>query len=416
MNYKQLRNSIGAELSSCLILGDEISPQMHVISAQKYFLQFHGMPICPEAFARLHGVSLDFLERLVQNNASNSDADDAHLCTNVTHSSQNDIKTKFLDFLDNIAEQEGQLNGHFIVLPYSKRQDVLELAKKSKELENLNHHTFNTYWSSFRKNITTMDHGNLCITCGSFAEAIDDFGKKLHNLAPSNPESIILQHQIDDTRFKWKEHSKRAEIQRNQSKKWKEQCFNSQSAISLCLDYASAIQLPAPHHKIFDATRRSKLAVRLGAFVVDNFDQTFYFVHPVFSETSNSIISALYQLLQQLLHPTHRKLFLSMDNHDTNKNNVLFFFLYHLILLGWFDEIEVLYFLEYEGKSRADLSHAHFFNGLRSTPLYSIDDIKLAHHSPSIRVQWLQDIRDWSSFYQQSNVSSKIQSISEPHK
>ena len=50
-------------------------------------------------------------------------------------------KDKFLNFLDTLAMEEGQINVHFIVLPYSDRETVFQLAKTSPNLENVNHHT-----------------------------------------------------------------------------------------------------------------------------------------------------------------------------------------------------------------------------------------------------------------------------------
>ena len=65
-NYSQLREAISMELENFLVSEDGIKPNIHTISAHKYDLEFHGIPICPTAFETLRGVSLDFLEHLVQ--------------------------------------------------------------------------------------------------------------------------------------------------------------------------------------------------------------------------------------------------------------------------------------------------------------------------------------------------------------
>lgn len=330
--------------------------------------------------------------------------------------SDHSIRSKILAFLDNLAALEGQKNGNFIILPYPKREDVANLAQAELGQDLIKIKTFLTYWSTDRRNITTIEHGSLCIDCGKFTEQLDNLTIQLHKQAPNTPVSADIQRKIEETRSLKDEHIKRAKVQRDLSRQWKNTSYHSQSQLSICMDYASALQLPSTHHKIFDGTHKSKLAVRLGAFVVDNLQNTKYFVHPLFSETSNSIISALYLLLQELYVPTQRTLYLSMDNHATNKSNSMIFFLYHLVLLGWFDEIQILFFIEYEGKNRADTAHAHFFAALRNHSVFDIDDIIASNRSHSIQVQWLQDIRDWASFYKQSNVSTAFEGISVPHK
>lgn len=66
LSRQQRRTRILSELENSKINGQDFKDNVHVISGQRFSLQFHGVNICPEAFAKVHGVSLDLMEHLVR--------------------------------------------------------------------------------------------------------------------------------------------------------------------------------------------------------------------------------------------------------------------------------------------------------------------------------------------------------------
>jgi hypothetical protein len=396
------------------------------IQGLHFKLEFKGKSVCPKAFAHLYGVSAHEVETIVKKRFIGADREqdfvgvfdpetskpiEKGICATKIH--DDSWKSKVVSFLDMLAHEEGQRGWNdFVILPYARKEDVFRIAKQCFGMNHLNLDTFKVYWSEERNKILTKEHKGhlLCTTCGKFQEQIDNLVKKIRSTAVNRE---INEKELSTAREQLHAHKQTAQEQQNESKKYREQARDSPHVLSLCCDYASCISLPRTHHMMFDISRKSKLAVRIGCFYVDNWSLSHYYIHPVFTESANSVISGLYQVLQLVSQSSHRKLFLSFDNHSTNKNNSLFCFLFHLTLLRWFDEIVVLYFLQGEGKDRADTAHAHLFNSIRSAPLYSISDILESTHARSINLHWLQDIRDWDRYY--SDIMHKLSNISQPH-
>lgn len=88
-----------------------------------------------------------------------------------------------------------------------------------------------------------------------------------------------------------------------------------------------------------------------------------------------------------------------MDNHSTNKSNCVLAFLYHLVLIGWFDVIELLFFIAYEGKSRADQDHSAIDKILAHENIFSPEDFERILLQHGKECMWLRAVRNWEAFF-----------------
>jgi hypothetical protein len=100
-----------------------------------------------------------------------------------------------------------------------------------------------------------------------------------------------------------------------------------------------------------------------------------------------------------------RKLYLMADNFSENKNNVVFAFCSHLILLGWFDEIELLFGPVGHTHNGNDSVH-HCHNNIAG----NVACVTLADFLRNFMVAWqneqarpqplyLDSLFDWETFY-----------------
>lgn len=384
---------------------DASLPHCHAIKHKLFVLKVLKHYVCPEAFARLWGSSLSTLERIVDQMYG---ASPPPLEFGAPHFNEQSIhfdsyKQRVCRWLDaRAAEGHSDHKGHLIIA-YNSRKAAIDDALHHSEgydLEDCNPATFEEYWSSERKNIKPRDERERCKTCTGF----DD---ELH-LHPDRKEQIDKQRAA---------HKADTEAQREQSRRWeKEAQDNPGSVISVCCDshYASAIKLPKRDRTVAKEDSLIHVELQIGGYHDDGFKKPHYFVHHhQWSETSNAIITSLFRLLQKLRTEYHKKLYLSMDNHSTNKSNVMLAFLSHLVQIGWFDVIELLFFVAYEGKSRSDQEHSVVDKLIKHYNIFSPEDFVSILTKASRDCTWLRDVRDWEVFYKPFMVD--FPDVSLPH-
>jgi len=124
--------------------------------------------------------------------------------------------------------------------------------------------------------------------------------------------------------------------------------------LSIYGDYKGSLELPklvgGTSKKLFD---QKLLLVHYSGFLIDNYKEYYYYIHPEqWTESANTVISTLYLLLsEQTRIPPELKLI--FDRHSTNLCNDVQAFLEWLVRFAHAtDRIEYNTTFAYHGKSR----------------------------------------------------------------
>ena len=140
----------------------------------------------------------------------------------------------------------------------------------------------------------------------------------------------------------WHEHeeSVKAESRRN----------GGRNSVVIGYDDTSALELPKFTNR--DVKNLSKSRLQVIPFNLTNYTSGetayVYTLKGRYPKGANRLCTVLYRYLHKLKHGTHpsryaRKLYLHADNYAENKNNTLFMFATHLVMLGWYDEVYIEY-------------------------------------------------------------------------
>jgi hypothetical protein len=138
----------------------------------------------------------------------------------------------------------------------------------------------------------------------------------------------------------WHEHeeSTKAESRRN----------GGMTSVVIGYDDTSALELPKFTNR--DVKNLTKSRLQIIPFNITNYTSGetayVYTLKGRYPKGANRLCTVLYHYLRKLKHGTHpsrfaRKLYLHADNYAENKNNAVFMFATHLVMIGWYDEVHL---------------------------------------------------------------------------
>jgi hypothetical protein len=389
----ELHHHIKENLETCKDL--EGASDAHVIEGQRYQLKVMGHVVCPQAFAKLWGSSLSTLQRISKeiSDPASHPHDSVHR-TKADYLPEESLKDKFLLFLKELSYLHGYDDHRkHVVLTYNSKEEVYEVAIKSEGfgLEHMEHSTFMQYWSHFAPNYHIRVGRERCARCVHYEDNT--------NLHPENAQ---------DNAAKRAAHKDQAHHQAVISEaRGEEARTHRDTVLSFCCDNAAKLHLPRRAVAVQKESSKTHIDLVMSNVVDDSCNKSHYYVHhDAWSETSNTIITSIYRTLQMVRIPTQKKLYLHFDNHSTNKCNTVLAFLQYLVLMDWFDEIYVLFFIAWEAKNRADRGHAKMHVAINGQDIFSPLEFVDRLHQHGIWAEWMTDIRDWERFF--SQFRSKI--------
>lgn len=311
------------------------------------------------------------------------------------------LKSKVKRFLEDLKDTQGYDDHRkHTVLMFNNRDEVYTAAVSSEGygLETLNHSTFMQYWSTYEKDVHIRLGRERCARCAHFD---DD--------SVVNPENALT-----DVRMK-EAHKQHAEAQQQLSQQWATEARQKrESVLSFCCDNAAKIRLPKRAIAVQKESSLIHIDLVMSNIHNDGTNKASYYVnHEAWSETGASTITAIYRAICDNRLPSHRTLYLHFDNHSTNKCNVLLAFLQYLVLLDYFEVIQVLFFIAYEAKNRADRDHARMHVAINKRDVFSPQDFVEILLRNGIKCEWLTEIRDWDRFFK--DFTGKFPDIQQPH-
>jgi hypothetical protein len=153
-----------------------------------------------------------------------------------------------------------------------------------------------------------------------------------------------------DIAFKAHQAEARSWHEHEESMKMESRRNGGRNSVVIGYDDTSALELPKFTNR--DVKNLTKSRLHVIPFNLTNYTSGetayVYTLKGRYPKGANRLCTVLYHYLHKLKHGTHpsrfaRKLYLHADNYAENKNNVLFTFATHLVMLGWYDEV----YLEY---------------------------------------------------------------------
>ena len=398
LSEHELHERLKQELVNC----KSKNTRGHVIEGARYLLQVQGNEVCPQAYAKLWGTSLSTLERISKTIVGGDVvpfSNTEHV--RVDYPREDTQLQRFLNFFSSLRTLYGY-EDHFghIVLQFNARRDVYEAAVSGDFFNEhaINEETFLTYWSRYGKEYHIRLGSEKCAKCAHY----DDESAAHPETAEINKEKKVI-------------HRAQAEAQRKASAdRIQEAQLHRNSVLSLCCDNAAKIHLPRRAIPVSKESGKTHIDLVMSNVHNDGAQKARYYVHSSqWSEMGNTIVGSIYQTLTDIYMPSHRRLYLHFDNHSTNRCNLLLVFLYHLVLLDWFDVVQVLFFIAYEAKSRADSDHSAMNRAIKHVDIYDPKDFVECLHRHGIFANWMTEIRDWEHYYE--DYKQEFPNISAPH-
>jgi hypothetical protein len=403
-NQKELRARIIGLFSYFKV--DVKNDDSHKVSNTYFIWKLNGKTICSNAFADLHGIAIKTLHEYVLQYESpiEHSVHDAATRLLTEERREETEKARVKRFIETwvLSHTSSTIpNGKFLVLPIAHKEDLWKAATESEGFD-LNHcpdNTFYTYWHQLFPLLVTRQSRGACNEC-----------LRLSELQQSNDKKIA-----DDAAEQKRIHKKITEIQRTQSDDFALKAeTNRDTILSLCCDYAASVFLPHKRVLSIKDDPHKKIKLHIGTYHDDGAKKPYYFLHhEIWNECSNTICSSLWKIVQRNRLQTMTKMYLSFDNHSTNKSNTVLCFLQHLTILAYFQAIELLFFIAEEGKNRADRDTSALHKATDREDYWTPASIaqKLAAHGKSS--EWLQEVLDFDKYY--ADYCFDFPNIQKPH-
>lgn len=208
------------------------------------------------------------------------------------------------------------------------------LEQKGQSLQ-ISEPYFDEIWrNNFPNNLVDSDN----IIC----EECEKFKMQFKNASAAEKQNLLNRH---------KQHLDTAKLEREVSLKWRWQSIISPlQYLSICGDYATGKMIPKPPQMPFSYKMKALYKVHFCGWLVDGIDKVYYQLHGEhWNESANTVISGNFMLnnfkiaithctqplglheLLQMLSNLPPCLYLTFDNHDTNKNQFVFAYLAELV-------------------------------------------------------------------------------------
>ena len=166
------------------------------------------------------------------------------------------------------------------------------------------------------------------------------------------------------------------------------------------MDYKGGVILPRTERPIVALNNLHRLVVHFSAFLVDNTDQAYYFLHSEhWHECANTIVTTLHNLLVSLPHLSP-DLQLGFDNHSTNLNNTFLAYLQWLCMTQVFNSIDGGATEAGHGKTHLDQAHSGVWQSYFSNQAYDVADlVGQCNNIQQHQGEWVGTFFNWKQWF-----------------